>query len=88
MATVSLRKQGGAVVMTVPTEIVKKLDIAAGDVLDVSVVGGALVARPAGKVRRRYTLDELLVGATPEAMEELNAETAWARDGDSVGREF
>jgi antitoxin ChpS len=51
MATVSLRKQGGAVVMTVPTEIVKKLDIAAGDVLDVSVVGGALVARPAGKVR-------------------------------------
>jgi antitoxin ChpS len=88
MATVSLRKQGGALVMTVPAEIVQKLEVTAGDCLDVTVESGTLVARPTRKGHRKYTLDELLDGATPEAMAELHAETAWARDGDNVGREL
>ncbi len=46
-------------------------------------------ARPkAEPKRRRYSLRELLRGATPEAMRRLNAETAWAREGDPAGREF
>lgn len=40
----------------------------------------------AGK-RRRLSLAELLVGATPTAMKRLNARTAWAREGRPIGRE-
>jgi len=38
--------------------------------------------------RQRYSLAELLNGTTPEIMTDLNAETAWARDGEAVGREL
>ena len=37
--------------------------------------------------RRRYTIGELLHGATPETMRQLHKQTAWAREGDPVGRE-
>lgn len=40
------------------------------------------------KQRKRYSLAELLEGATPETMSELNAEMAWAREGEMVGREL
>jgi antitoxin ChpS len=40
------------------------------------------------KQHRRYSLAELLEGTTPEIMSELNAEMAWARDGEAVGREL
>lgn len=36
--------------------------------------------------RKRYSLDQLLEGA--DSMVALNATTAWARDGNSVGREI
>ena len=38
--------------------------------------------------RKRYSLTELLDGATHEIMSEINAETSWARDGEAVGREL
>ena len=37
--------------------------------------------------RSRFTLAELLVGATPSAMTRLNAQTSWAREGYPMGRE-
>lgn len=40
------------------------------------------------KRRKRYSLAELLTSVTAETMSELNAETSWARDGQSVGREL
>jgi hypothetical protein len=39
----------------------------------------------AASARKRYSLPELLKGA--EAMKQLNADVAWARDGEAVGRE-
>lgn len=80
MTTVNIRRQGGAAIMTIPSEGMKSLRMGVGMQLDVSVVDGALNARPRTEPRRkRYTLDELLVGATPKAMRALIDETAWAR---------
>ena len=89
MTTVSIRRQGGAAVMTIPAEVLRTLAIDVGSKLEVVAGDGAFTARPMGKTeRRRYSLRELLRGATPEAMRRLNEETAWARGGDPVGREI
>lgn len=49
--------------------------------------GGVISVRP--RVRhKRYTLAELMQGATPESVQALNAETAWALEGGSVGGEL
>jgi antitoxin ChpS len=89
MITVNIRKQGGAAIMTIPADVLKMLNIEVGATLELEVVNGAFTARPAQKAtRKRYTLTELLRGVTPEGMAALNAETAWAREGDPVGREL
>jgi len=89
MAIVSVRRQGGAAVMTIPHDVLKTLDIEVGCKLEVAVEDGAFTARPRKKAaRRRYSLRELLRGATPEAMRRLKEETALAREGEPVGREL
>ena len=37
---------------------------------------------------KRYTLAQLLEGATPKAIKALNDETAWSREGEAVGHEL
>jgi antitoxin ChpS len=87
MAIISkVRRQGGAAVMTIPPTLLKLLNVDVGAQVSLSVADGELIARPVKASRKRYRLSELLEGA--EAMAELNAETAWAREGDPVGREL
>lgn len=89
MAEVSIRRQGGAAIMTIPAEILKELSVGVGSHLEVVAQDGAFVVRPKVKVeRRRYTLRELLRGVTPESARQLNEATAFAREGDPVGREL
>ena len=89
MAQVSIRRQGGAAIMTIPAEVMKSLKLDIGAKLELAVDDDALVARPAAKTRRRrYSLAELLRGATPETMAQLNDEIAFAREGLPAGREF
>ena len=89
MTTVSIRRQGGAAIMTIPAEVLKTLRLDVGATLQLSVSDNGFTAQPVEKPkRRRYSLKELLRGATPEAMLQLNQETAWAREGDPVGREL
>jgi antitoxin ChpS len=89
MAVVSVRRQGGAAIMTIPAEVVKDLGIAIGAELDVSVADGVLTARPRKSLnRKRYTLDDLLAGVTPASMRALADDTARARDGAPIGREL
>jgi antitoxin ChpS len=86
MAVVSkIRRQGGAAVMTIPPALLKLMNVEVGAQISLSVAEGELVARPVNVSRKRYSLRELLQGA--DAMAELNAETAWAREGEPVGRE-
>ena len=89
MAIVSIRRQGGAAIMTIPADILKELAVDVGSELDVVIKGGAFVARPKGKTeRRRYSLRELLRGSTPEAVRKLNAATSFSREGGATGREI
>jgi antitoxin ChpS len=88
MITVNIRKQGGAAVMTIPADVLKMLDTDVGETLELEVANGAFIARPVKTGRKRYSLEELLRGATPETMAELFEETAAAREGQPVGREL
>jgi antitoxin ChpS len=85
--TSKIRRQGGAAVMTIPPTLLKLLHLEVGAQLELNVVDGELIARPVVQpVRKRYTLAQLLEGS--DEIAELNAETAWAREGDPVGREL
>ena len=84
--TSKIRKQGGAAVVTIPPALLKLMDLEVGAELTLSVEHGKLVAEPAAPARRRYAMAELLKGAA--GMKRLTAETAWAQDGEPVGREI
>lgn len=89
MKTVSIRKQGGAAIITIPPDILKTLHAGIGSLLTLDVRDGAFIAKPLKSVvRKRYSLPELLQNATPQLIQQLNAETEWAREGASVGQEL
>ena len=89
MSLVSIRRQGGAAVMTIPAEVLKALHLDVGAQMDLEVTAGGFTARPVQKPkRRRYSLRELLRGATPDTMRQLEEETARAREGAPTGREL
>ncbi|MFI0842449.1 AbrB/MazE/SpoVT family DNA-binding domain-containing protein [Mesorhizobium sp. IMUNJ 23232] len=84
--TSKIRRQGGAAVITIPPALLKLMDLDVGSQVSLTVSEGELIARPVRHSRKRYSLDELLEGS--EVLTELNAETEWAREGESVGREI
>lgn len=85
--TSKIRRQGGAAVITLPPTLLKLLHLEVGSQLELNVVDGELIARPVVQAsRKRFSLDELLQGS--EELAELNEQTAWAREGDPVGREL
>ena len=87
--TVQIRRQGGAAIVTIPAHLLRSLHADVGTALDLQVDGGVLMARPVlVPPLKRYSLKELLQGATPEAMAELHATTEWAREGMPAGREI
>ncbi|MBS0350485.1 MAG: AbrB/MazE/SpoVT family DNA-binding domain-containing protein [Proteobacteria bacterium] len=85
MMTVNIRKQGGAAIITIPSEVLKQLNIGVGSTLELSVTEQGFIAHPTK--RTRYTLKELLQGATSKNLKALNKETEWSREGKSIGRE-
>ncbi|MFJ4544235.1 AbrB/MazE/SpoVT family DNA-binding domain-containing protein [Pseudomonas sp. NPDC088885] len=85
--TSKIRRQGGAAIITIPPTLLKLLHLEVGAQLELNVVDGELIARPAAPpARKRYTLSELLEGA--EELQKLNVQTAEALDGGPVGREL
>jgi len=89
MITVNLRQQGGAAIMTVPSDVLKMLNIQVGATLELEVTGNAFTVHPVQKAhRKRYSLKELLHGVTPQKMKALHAKTKWFREGKPVGREI
>lgn len=86
MISVSVRKQGGAAIMTIPADVLKLLDISVGSTLELNVTKDGFIAQP--KTHKRYSLRELLHGVTPKKLKALNEATQWARDGEAVGREL
>lgn len=89
MIQVHVRKQGGAAVITVPSDVLKLLNIHIGDALALDMTDGGLTLYPVSKkTRKRYSKAELLKGATPKNMKALKDQTKWFRDSKSVGREI
>jgi antitoxin ChpS len=84
--TSKIRKQGGAAVMTIPPALLKLMEVDVGAQVTLTVENGTLLAQPATSHRKRYSVAELLKGAA--AMKRLNADVAWAQEGDPVGHEI
>ena len=81
-----IRRQGGAAVVTIPPAILKTMELQVGDQLSLEMHDGELVVKPIRKTSRRYKLSELLEGG--EVVSSLNADMAWAMEGDPVGHEI
>jgi len=87
MITLNVRKQGGAAVITIPSDVLKLLDIEVGDTLALDISGKKLVIRPIKEPSKRYSVAELLQGVTAETMKHLKEETEWFSEEESTGRE-
>jgi antitoxin component of MazEF toxin-antitoxin module len=89
MITANIRKQGSVAIMTIPSDVLRILDIGIGATLELEVTEQGFIAHlPKHKTHQRYTLDELLRGVTPESIKALNKASAYAREGRPMGREL
>ncbi len=61
MHTTNLRKVGGSIMLAVPPAILDLLHLDVGSTVGIAVDGERLVIDP--KVKRRYTMDELLAAS-------------------------
>ncbi|KGT94773.1 antitoxin [Erwinia typographi] len=88
MASTRLRQQGGAVILTIPSEIAAKAGWAVGIELDVTAEGEAVSIRPSGRVARgRKTLSQLLAGIDETEIRAFNAAVADGAGDTPQGRE-
>ena len=85
MATVALRALGGSVVMAVPKQILRMLNLDVGSQVDVQVVDGRLVVEPT--VKPKYTIDELLAQCTEENMALTVEDQEWL-NSPPIGKEL
>jgi antitoxin MazE len=60
----TVAKWGNSLAVRIPQNVAKEINLAEGIELDMTVVEGTLVIKP--KHRKRYSLDELIQGITPE----------------------
>lgn len=89
MIQVNARQQGGAVIMTIPADLLKLRDIKAGDALELDVTPDGFVVRKAdASAHNRLTLAELLEGVTKQSIKALNNQVAPGMAGGPVGREL
>jgi antitoxin ChpS len=88
MLSMPLRKQGGAAVLTIPPSVLKSLHLSVGTQLEMDVRDGTLVLQPVNPKRKRYSIAQLLEGASPKLVKALLEDTAWAREGEPQGREL
>jgi antitoxin MazE len=57
-------KWGNSLAIRIPQNLAKEIHLAEGTEIDLAVVDGTLVIKP--RSRKRYSLDELIKGITPE----------------------
>lgn len=87
-SVVQIRKQGGAAIITLPPTVLKGLNSGVGDKLELDVIDGVLTAKIANlRLRKRYTLAELLEGVTPEFASEIRSSAQEWMDTPAIGQE-
>lgn len=88
MTVTRLRQQGGAVVLTIPSDIAAKAGWSVGTLLDVTADGEAVSIRPSGRVARgRKTLAQLLEGIDEGEIRQFNEEISDGLNDGPQGRE-
>lgn len=88
MTVTRLRQQGGAVVLTIPSEIAAKAGWSVGTLLDVTADGEAVSIKPSGRVARgRKTLAQLLEGIDEREISQFNEEVSDVLNDAPQGRE-
>lgn len=85
MTTVTLRNQGRSVIMTIPQEILRLIDLSAGTKVDMNIHDGKLVIEP--KEKPGYSLAELLTTCTEENMALTEEDRAWL-EAKPLGKEI
>jgi antitoxin MazE len=75
-----VNKWGNSLAVRIPQGLAKEIAIQEGTEVDLSVIDGNLVIKPAH--RKRYSLEELVSGITPKNRHD---EVDW---GEPVGNEF
>ncbi|WP_448310799.1 antitoxin [Pantoea sp. PGP6] len=89
MASTRLRQQGGAVVLTIPSEIAVRAGWTVGIELDVTAEGETVNIAPVARVPRgRRTVSQLLAGIVQEEIQSYNEETADGLRDAPQGREL
>ena len=68
MSTITVRKSGGSLIMTIPQAYTEQNHIEAGEELSVEIAGDTLTLKPAK--RKKYSLSELLE-ETPEGLQRV-----------------
>jgi antitoxin ChpS len=81
-----IRKQGNSAILSIPSALLRRLNVGPDDLLTLDVQNGVLIGRPVNRPIRRYTLAELLVGA--DQLAQLNASVQEHMDWPPVGREL
>ena len=78
-------RQGNSAILSIPSTLLRRLNVEPDDLLTLDVQDGVLIGRPVDRPIRRYALAELLVGA--DQLAQLNASVLEYMDSPSVGRE-
>lgn len=89
MSVTKLRQQGGAVVLTIPSDIAARAGWSVGTLLDVTAEGDAVSIRPSGRVARgRKTVEQLLAGIDEDEIRQINEAISEGTNDAPQGREF
>jgi len=68
-------KWGNSLAVRIPQNLAKEINLVEGTEIDFSIVDGVLAIKP--RSRKRYSLDELVKGITPENLHhEIDSGTA------------
>ena len=68
-------KWGNSLAVRIPQNLAKEISLAEGTEIDLGIVDGTLVMKP--RSRKRYSLDHLIEGITPENLHaEIESGTA------------
>ncbi len=82
MSTISIRKSGGASIVSLPKSILTTLGLAVGSKLDLRIDDGQIVLKPLDEM----TLEHILANSPKERLHRMEEDQVWL---DSVGgKEF
>ena len=71
----TISKWENSLAIRLPQNLAKEIHVSEGSEINISVIDGILIVKP--RKRKRYSLDELVQGITPENLQaEVDAEVA------------